>query len=91
MSENSKFIAMRNIDPGYTTRIINDQYYFMGVEIDIRFEKYEGADQRSFIMFKKEELEIMEDHVGSLNGSAIRSVVRELCEKFKNEGGTLNE
>ena len=90
LTESTKFIAMRNIDNTYNVREIKDSYFFKGVNLYIKFEKYDN-NQTTTIGLISNEVEVIKEIKGTLTSRIIRNEIRDLYKTFLDEGGKFNE
>ena len=91
MAENSKFIAMRNIDSSYTTRVVKDRYFFNGVGVNLKFEMYPNGLPVTTLEFNQGSLITSTNVTGRLTLYTIKHLIREVYSDFIKEGGKLNE
>lgn len=88
MSENTKFIAMKNIDPQYNTRTA--EAVFSGVRVVLELTKYADEDQHTQLRLFDGALCAEGTIVGRLDSATIRKHVRTTLNKFIEDGGTIN-
>lgn len=87
MSENSKFIAMKNIDPHYNER--NAEAIFDGIDVELNLARYGDDSPYTKLRIYKGDLVTETDIVGKLDISTIRKFVREATEHYLKEGGKI--
>lgn len=87
MSENSKFIAMKNIDPHYNER--NAEAIFDGIKVELNLARYGDDSPYTKLRIYKGALGVETDIVGKLDISTIRKFVRETTERYLKEGGKI--
>ena len=88
MSENTKFIAMKNIDPQYNNRTA--EAVFSGVRVKLELTKYADEDQHTQLRLFSGALCAEGTIVGKLDSATIRKHVRNTLNKYINDGGTIN-
>ena len=88
MSENTKFIAMKNIDPQYNNRTA--EAVFSGVRVELDLTKYDNEDQHTQLRLFGGALCAEGTIVGRLDSATIRRHVRNILNKYIEDGGTIN-
>lgn len=88
MSENTKFIAMKNIDPQYNNRTA--EAVFSGVRVELELTKYADEDQHTQLRLFGGALCAEGSIVGRLDSATIRKHVRNTLNKYIEDGGTIN-
>ena len=88
MSENTKFIAMKNIDPQYNNRTA--EATFSGVRVVLELTKYADEDQHTQLRLFSGALCAEGTIIGRLDSSTIRKHVRTILNKFIEDGGNIN-
>lgn len=88
MSENTKFIAMKNIDPQYNTR--TTEATFSGVRVVLELTKYADEDQHTQLRLFDGALCAEGTIVGRLDSATIRKHIRTTLNKFIEDGGNIN-
>ena len=88
MSENTKFIAMKNIDPQYNNRTA--EATFSGVRVVLELTKYADEDQHTQLRLFSGALCAEGTIIGRLDSSTIRKHVRTTLNKFIEDGGSIN-
>lgn len=87
MSENSKFIAMKNIDPHYNER--NAEAIFDGTKVELNLVRYAEEDPHTKLTIMNGALATDGIIVGKPDISTIRKFVRETLEQHLKEGGKV--
>lgn len=88
VTENTKFIAMKNIDPHYNTRTA--EAVFFGVKVGLELTKYADEDQHTQLRLFSGALYVEDTIIGRLDSATIRKHVRTTLNKYIEDGGAIN-